>query len=116
SGATASGTNWSCGAPSGGTITCTSTDVINNGNTFPNITFNMTAPANGGTASDSATVSNANDGNAANNTASSNTTVNAQADLSITKNGPGGVTAGQNVTYTIVVTNNGPSTANAASV
>lgn len=38
------------------------------------------------------------------------------ADVSIVKNGPGGVTAGQNVVYSIVVTNNGPASANSVTV
>jgi uncharacterized repeat protein (TIGR01451 family) len=37
--------------------------------------------------------------------------VAAQANLAITKNGPAGVVAGQNVTYTVQVTNNGPAAA-----
>jgi len=110
-GASGSGTNWSCGAPSGGTITCTSTDVIAATANFPTLTIAMTSPSNGGSISNSATVSNANDPNGANNSASVPTSVTAQADLQITKNGPGGVTAGQNITYTIVVTNAGPSSA-----
>ncbi|HEX7136737.1 MAG TPA: DUF11 domain-containing protein, partial [Vicinamibacterales bacterium] len=52
----------------------------------------------------------------ANNTASVSTTVVAQADLAVTKSGPNGVTAGQNIVYTVTVTNNGPSTATGVSV
>src|SRR5205085_8584008 len=115
-GASGSGTGWTCGAPSGGMITCTSTDVIANGGTYPTLTISMTAPANGGSITNSATVSSPNDSNGANNTASATTTVIAQADLGITKNGPSGVTAGQNVVFTIAVTNNGPSTATGVTV
>ncbi|HJW93976.1 MAG TPA: hypothetical protein VJ901_10175, partial [Thermoanaerobaculia bacterium] len=115
-GASALGTNWSCGVPSAGTITCTSIDAIANGSQFPSILVSMLAPANGGTISNSATVSSPFDGNGANNTASASTTVTSQADLQITKTGPGGVTAGQNVTYTVTITNNGPSDAANVSV
>lgn len=111
-GASGSGTGWSCGAPSNGVITCTSTASIASTSTFPQLTISMTAPASGGSITNSATVSNAADPTSGNNSASANTTVAAQADLSITKSGPGGVTSGQNITYTILVTNNGPSTAN----
>jgi uncharacterized repeat protein (TIGR01451 family) len=118
SGPSGSGTGWSCGAPSAGTITCTNTASISTGGQLPLLTFSMTAPSNGGSVSNSATVSVAgsNDPNAPNNTGSVPTTVVAQADLSVSKTGPNGVTAGQNITYTVVVTNNGPSTATSVSV
>jgi uncharacterized repeat protein (TIGR01451 family) len=47
----------------------------------------------------------------ANNGTVQSTTVTPKADLSITKSGPGSAGAGSNVSYTIVVTNNGPSDA-----
>ena len=114
--ASGSGSGWICGAPSGGVITCTSSATIANGGSFPLLTFSMTAPANGGSVSDSATVSSSFDTNATNNTNSLTTTIVAQADLAITKSGPTGVTAGQNIVYTIVVTNNGPSAATGVQV
>jgi uncharacterized repeat protein (TIGR01451 family) len=46
-----------------------------------------------------------------NNSSTVNTTVNASADVSITKTGPATVMAGTDVTYSITVTNNGPSDA-----
>src|SRR5258708_12636612 len=51
------------------------------------------------------------DSNAANNTATFNTTVSTSADLAITKTGPATAFAGTNITYTLSVTNNGPSNA-----
>ena len=45
------------------------------------------------------------------NTASATTTITPQADLGVTKSGAASVTAGTNITYTVSVTNNGPSTA-----
>jgi uncharacterized repeat protein (TIGR01451 family) len=51
-----------------------------------------------------------------NNTASDTDTLVASADLSITKTGPGAVAPGLNVTYTITVTNLGPSNAAGVSV
>lgn len=116
-GASATGSGWSCGAPSGGSITCTTTATLAAGNSLPSITVSMTAPSAGGSISNSATVASPiSDPNGANQTASVPTTVVAQANLKITKTGPGGVTAGQNVTYTITVTNNGPSSAANVSV
>ena len=54
------------------------------------------------------------DTNPNNNSATAVTTVTASADLSVVKTGPATANAGTNITYTIVVTNNGPS--NAANV
>ncbi|HUR79150.1 MAG TPA: DUF11 domain-containing protein [Thermoanaerobaculia bacterium] len=39
------------------------------------------------------------------------TSITPQADLAVTKNGASALTAGNNITYTVAVTNNGPSTA-----
>jgi len=111
-GASGSGTGWSCGAPSGGTITCTSTDAIPNAGSYPTLTISMTAPPASGSINNSATVSSPFDSNSTNNTASNTTTVNGVADLEVVKSGPAGVIAGQDVVYTVTVTNNGPSTVN----
>jgi uncharacterized repeat protein (TIGR01451 family) len=73
--------------------------------------------ANGTTLTDSATVtSTTTDTNAANNTATFNTTASAVADLRITKTGPATATAGTQVTYTLSVTNGGPSDAQAVNL
>ena len=48
---------------------------------------------------------------AGNNVATAPTTLGVSADLAVTKSGPAAATAGTNVTYTVTVTNNGPSTA-----
>jgi uncharacterized repeat protein (TIGR01451 family) len=110
--ASGSGSGWTCGAPSGGVITCTNPGPLTNGNTLPVLTMSMTAPAASGNVTNSATVSNSvSDPNPANNTASVTTNVGPQANLSITKSGPASVNAGQNIVYTIVVTNAGPSPA-----
>lgn len=119
SGATAgsaSGSGWVCNAPAGGVITCSSNATIGSGGSFPVITVSMTAPAAPGSAQNSATVSSLTDANPGNNVGSATTNVVAQADLSITKTGPASAASGQNVAYTIVVTNNGPSTATGVTV
>ncbi|MBI5506042.1 MAG: DUF11 domain-containing protein [Deltaproteobacteria bacterium] len=53
---------------------------------------------------------------AGNNTSTSSTAVVSSADLSITKTGPGGVTPGTNLVYTVTVANNGSSDAVSVSV
>jgi uncharacterized repeat protein (TIGR01451 family) len=107
---TFSGAGWTCGPLSGGTATCTTGTSIASAGSAPTLTLSMTAPASG-PAVDSATVSGSADPNNGNNSASQSVTVVAQSDLAITKSGPASVIAGQNVVYTITVTNNGPSTA-----
>jgi uncharacterized repeat protein (TIGR01451 family) len=107
-----SGTGWSCGAPVAGVITCTNGTTLLTAQSLPALTISMTAPVNPGVVTNSATVSALTaDPSLGNNTAAVNTNVVAQADLSIVKTGPGGVTSGQNIVYTISVTNNGPSQA-----
>ncbi|HKQ76044.1 MAG TPA: hypothetical protein VJ810_20285 [Blastocatellia bacterium] len=57
------------------------------------------------------------DPNTANNTDTETTTVNTQADLAVTKaDSPDPVLAGANITYTISLTNNGPSNAQTVTV
>lgn len=115
-GASALGSGWVCNAPAGGVISCSSGANIANGASFPVITVSMTAPAAPGNVQNSATVSSLTDANPGNNVGSATTNVVAQADLSITKTGPASTSSGQNVVYTIVVTNHGPSTATGVTV
>lgn len=70
-----------------------------------------------GNVTNTATVSSSTgDPNSTNNTSSWTTNVGAQADLSINKSGPATVTPGQNIVYTVSVTNAGPSPATAVTV
>jgi uncharacterized repeat protein (TIGR01451 family) len=55
------------------------------------------------------------DTNSANNSSTVSTTVTTSADLNIVKTGPATAVAGSNITYTIVLTNNGPSDAQTVS-
>ena len=68
---------------------------------------------NGTVISNTATVaSDTPETNAANDSSTTTTTVNAQADLTLTKtDSPDPVVAGQNLTYTVTLNNNGPSDA-----
>ena len=111
-GASGSGSGWSCGAPSGGVITCTQPGPLASSGALPTLTISMTAPITTGNITNSATVSNSvADPDSANNTASVTTNVGPQANLAITKTGPASVNAGQNIVYTVTVTNNGPTAA-----
>jgi uncharacterized repeat protein (TIGR01451 family) len=114
---------WSSTTPvAGGTGTITSTRATLAAGTGPQ-TFTLVVKANANTPSgtvitNSASVSTTTtDTNANNNNVSATTTVNTSADLSVTKSGtPSVVVAGQNLTYTIVVTNNGVSDAQGVSL
>lgn len=91
--------------PSGGSITLSVGATVTAGNGSVTNTATVAAPPG------------IVDNNAGNNTASDTDTINATADLSITKtDSVAAVTAGTSTTYSIVVTNNGPSAANNATV
>jgi uncharacterized repeat protein (TIGR01451 family) len=71
-----------------------------------------TSPSFNGNVTNTATVSAATpDPDNSNNSSTKTTNVGAQADLSILKSGPASVVPGQNITYTVVVSNAGPSAA-----
>ncbi len=102
-----------CVIGAGPTFTCTTTAVLNSG---ASVAYQLTLAIPAGYApatvvnTASITSSPATDPNAANNTATDTDSVTGSADLSITKtNGVASVTAGTSTTYTITVTNNGPS-------
>src|SRR5207302_500542 len=111
----ATGSGWTC-SQAGGVVTCTRASLAPGA--APAITIVVTAPSEGGTITNTATVSSStNDANTGNNTATETTTVTASADLSITKSdSPDPVVAGGTLTYTLSVSNGGPSTAANVSV
>ena len=106
----ASGTGWTC-TQSGGVVTCTRATAA--AGAQPPISIVVTAPAAGGSISDSATIAATTpDPDPSNNSATQTSTVSASADLAITlTDAPDPVTAGGTLTYTATVTNNGPSAA-----
>src|SRR5439155_797206 len=110
----ASGTGWTCSGTNTG-VTCTRASTLPPG-AAPPITILVTAPNEGGTITNTATVSSStSDPNTANNTATANTDVRA-ADLSITKSAPAEATSGTDITYHLTVTNNGPTTSTGGTV
>src|SRR5262249_21406291 len=116
------GTGWSTSSPAvGGTgnVVFSKASVLN-GETavFPIVVKVNPSTANGATITNSATAApTSSDPNTANNTATATTTVSTQADLSVTKtDSPDPVIAGNNITYTINFTNNGPSDAQTVTV
>ncbi len=75
------------------------------------LTVNVSAGASGTLDNTASAASPTSDPNGSNNSAVQSSTVAAEADLSITKTGAATVTAGGQATYTVTVTNNGPSDA-----
>jgi len=105
------GAPWACGF-SAPTLTCTATTLVTGA--APNISVNVT-PISGASATESAGISASTtfDNNGANDSSSTVTTINpATADLAVTHSAaPASVGTGGTITYTVITTNNGPSTA-----
>ena len=111
----ASGLGWSCSV-SGQTVSCTRSDVLAAGASYPSITLNalvsQSAPA---TLTNTATVSGGGEANLLNDTATDTAIVGSSADLAVTDSAsPNPVATNGTITYTVVVTNNGPSAADNA--
>ena len=105
--ATVSGPGWSCGI-SGNTVTCTRSDPLAPGASYPPITLTVNVASNAPpSVTNMATVGGGGDLNAANNTATVVTPIARAPDLTITKSHTGNFTQGQTATYTITVTNIG---------
>ena len=113
----ASGTGWSCSIASQ-TVSCTDATVLAATSSYPSITINanilQTAPS---VETNTATVGGGGEVNLANDSATDVANVTSSADLSVTNTAsPDPVAAGSNVTYAQVVTNNGPSAADNATL
>jgi uncharacterized repeat protein (TIGR01451 family) len=113
----ATGTGWTC-STSNQTVSCTRSDSVAGGASYPAITVNanvsQSAPA---TVTNAAVVSGGGDVSPLNDTGTDVATVISSADMAVTDSGsPNPVSAGGNITYTQVVTNNGPSAADNATL
>ena len=113
----ASGTGWTCSV-SWQTVSCTRADSLAVSSSYPSISVNgvvsQAAPA---TVTNTAVVAGGNEANLLNDIATDTANVGSSADMSVTDVGvPNPVAAGANITYTQVVTNNGPSAADNATI
>lgn len=103
------GCNHNGGTP--GTVTCPTIDIPPGLHTL-NITVKLSPNAPTGDLSNTATITTAGTGTIAVGTSTATATVRHAIDLEITKTAsPNPVSAGENMTYTITVKNNGPSAA-----
>ncbi|MGA8764197.1 MAG: hypothetical protein WB562_15120, partial [Candidatus Sulfotelmatobacter sp.] len=113
----ASGTGWSCSVASQ-TVSCVRSDALAGSSSYPSITITanvaQTAPP---TVTNTALVAGGGELNLANDSATDVASVVSSADLSVTNTAsPNPVAAGSNITYTQVVTDNGPSAADNATL
>lgn len=113
----ATGTGWAC-AVAAQTVSCTRSDVLPGASSYPSITVNANvSPSAPPTVTNTAIVGGGGEINLTNDTATDVAVVVSSADLGVTNvASPNPVTAGGKITYTQVVTNNGPSAADNATL
>lgn len=107
---TQSGPAFTC-TPAVTSVTCTRATFAPLAVTTLNITVAIAPSATGSITNTAVVSTTTTDPVGVNNTATASTNVTASADLAVAKSGPATATAGTNVTYTITLTNLGPSTA-----
>ncbi len=112
---TASGSGWTCSVAAT-TVSCVranAADTLASGASFPAITVTVAVPADAATGTvltNSATVGSSTfDPDLANNTDEVSSTITRSVDLGIVKHTSGTITPGLDATYTLDVTNHGPS-------
>ena len=107
----AAGPGWACTHSGNVLVTCARATLAT-GPAAPPIAVVVTAPTQGGTLSNTASVAAATtDPNLGNNSSSVATTVDPSADLSIVKSGPSQVQVGASIRYLLAIKNAGPSDA-----
>jgi uncharacterized repeat protein (TIGR01451 family) len=117
--ASAAGDGWTCSGPPGLAITCTRTDVLGAGAAYPPITImaQLADPLPPGGVANTAEVAGGGGTNPVNNSDTDLANGAARADLAVSKTAePATVPSGTQVTYTIEVTNRGPSAAQGVTV
>ena len=113
----ATGTGWACSI-TGQTVSCVRSDSIAPSSSYPSITITaLVLPTAPSTVTNTAVVSGGGEGDTLNDVATDTANVGSSADLAVTDAAsPNPVASGANITYTQVVTNNGPSAADSATL
>ncbi len=113
----AAGTGWTCGIVTQ-TVTCTRSDALAAGTSYPAVTITVTVGQSAASAvTNTAVVAGGNEQVTGNNSASDPTTILDSSDLSVTKtSAPNPYSPGSAITYTVTVSNNGPSDVAGATV
>ncbi|HKQ53248.1 MAG TPA: DUF11 domain-containing protein, partial [Pyrinomonadaceae bacterium] len=114
---TATGTGWTCNIVAQ-TVTCTRSNVLNSGASYPAISITVSvAQTAASSLTNTATVSGGGQAVTSNDSASDPTTVVSSSDLSLTKTTTSpGSGVGTNATFTITVSNAGPTNATGVAV
>ncbi|HUQ34396.1 MAG TPA: hypothetical protein VM095_19905 [Pyrinomonadaceae bacterium] len=114
---TATGTGWTCNTV-GQTVTCTRTTVLNAGLSYAAINVPVTVTQSAAASlTNTASASGGGQVNTSNDTASDPTTIVSSSDLSLTKvTNNSGNGLGTNATFTVTLTNTGPSDATGVTV
>ena len=113
----ATGTGWTCSV-TGQTVSCTRSDALAIGGSYPSITVSATVtPQAPATLTNTATLSGGGDVSPINDSGTDIVAVLSGADMSVTDSGsPNPVATNGSITYTIGVTDNGPSAADNATL
>ncbi|WP_132000277.1 DUF11 domain-containing protein, partial [Dokdonella fugitiva] len=98
-------------APCAGGFPCNLGTLANGASVTTTVTYAVPANASGSITNTATVTSPTGDPTPSDNSSSVTTTVTASANVAVVKTGPASATAGQNVVYTLAVTNNGPSDA-----
>jgi uncharacterized repeat protein (TIGR01451 family) len=107
---------WNCTIVSQ-TVTCDRSDTLASGADYPTITLTVTAGVNTPSVTNNVTVSGGGEMDTSDDTASDLTNLTPVADLLAVKiDSPDPVTASTNITYSLTLTNNGPSDAQAVTL
>jgi large repetitive protein len=112
----ASGSGWNCSITSQ-VVNCSRSDVLNTNDSYAPILITVDVSQTAGSSlTNTASVSGGGQVNTTNDSSDDPTTITSSSDLKITKIGPSSITPGLQATYTIRVTNLGPSDAKTVTV